>query len=176
MAVQFTLGALSAVNKEGNHYIVDFLVGNDSEGGLQIFMSVGLLSDDTDLSTLELVFGIRLVEFETVSDFLVDHRTARKFVPKEVAAEVTSLIHTAVRRLVAAASPRRIVMETFEAKLPPNAMGKYMRIISVLGTLGYTLEVYFRSPEDQKDYWVFDLDLIDYGHPSAYVGSAEDQR
>jgi hypothetical protein len=158
MPYEFALGPPQPVLVGAVEYSVDFDLGVDTDSGEQVLMTVAMIEDDGGSDPFELVFGIRRTNIETgiTSEPAFDHETARKYVPKDQSEAVMLLILASVRLLVESVNPTSIVVETYEADLPPEAMGKYFRICNHLGVLQYKQTSYRRDATDLKDYWLFE--------------------
>ena len=159
MAFIFSPSPPSQVYRGNDHFVIDIVLGYDLDSNERVLESVAFFDADANDSGVvhELAFGIRTQNIDSgvVSGFAFDHATARRYVTRERADVVSFLILRAIGELVTEIHPSQIAMETHENKLPAEAMGKYMKVISKLGLLGFGMTTYRRDATDFKDYWFF---------------------
>lgn len=135
-------------------YVIEFALGYIPEEDLIVLEAV-MLTATGQPNILELHFGIRYRIGDSPAsppDYSKD--AVDLYIPKASRAIITDLVRKSTARIVPAARPKSIVMETFYANLEPKALHKYDAICGAIGMCGYVLEQEFRG-EDGKNYWIF---------------------
>ncbi len=135
--------------------IVEFTLGFDVERDVAIIMSVMLVPID---EAHDIRFGLRersLSHEWKVSgpDFTID--AVRTYIPREQRGQVLQHLVAAIRLLIAKVEPDNVTMETYYAKLAPDALKKYDHICSAMHDCHYITADQFRDETSLKDHWLF---------------------
>lgn len=134
--------------------VIEFALGFDPETDLIVVMAVLLTGTDRP-DTLELHFGLRARLADgsaTGPDY--SKECVAQYIPKVGRDLVKGLIIEAVKKLVLAAGPEYILMETYYAHLEARALEKYEPVCGAVIVSGYRIVDHWRE-ENGKDYWIF---------------------
>ncbi len=156
MAYEFELHELEGpfTDAEGSK-IVEFILGFDAEASVVVVMSVMLVPTE-QADTLELCFGIRRKDDAgNVNRPDYSKEGSATYIPKGSKNDVLESISRAVSTVVSDTMPEQIIMETFYANLPPEALTKYSVIGAKIIVCGYIVEEDFRDPDSGINYWLF---------------------
>jgi len=137
--------------------VIEFALGFDPDTDLIVVMAVLLTATDRP-DTLELHFGLRarLADGPATEPDYSKERVAQ-YIPKTGRDLVKDLIIQAVKKLVLAARPQYILMETYYAHLEARALEKYEPVCGAVIVAGYRIADHWRD-ENGKDYWIFNRD------------------
>jgi hypothetical protein len=151
-------------------YLVEFAIGYELDMNTVVYSQVILVRGQSYLHTelgevYDLQFGIRekLADDDNVKTCIdFSYISTRRFIPKVHRWVVFNRILLCLEELIREKKPAYVTMETYHPHVPPQAMGKYDRIVERLDALGYDLRERFRGPhsrfhgtEEGIDYWYF---------------------
>jgi hypothetical protein len=157
MAYEFDLGELESIfmDADGSH-VMEFVLGVDPDEDAVVVMSVILFpTDEPDI--LELCFGIRIKsgpDLSVVSEPDYNSDAGKRYIPKEWRKMVLARVGNATSNMIGNILPKKVIMETFYANLPPEALTKYEAIGTRIAIWNYEIEDSFRA-ENGVNYWLF---------------------
>lgn len=115
-----------------------------------------LLTATEQNEALELHFGIRTrISDSPATELDYSKECVEQYIPKFGRDLIKELIVQCVRKLVLAAAPEYILMETYYANLEAKVLAKYAPVCGAVIVSGYTVDDNWRDEKDGKDYWIF---------------------
>ena len=129
-----------SITSDGSRYIAQVPIGTDDETGHRYSVFVALqMVVGYGADTKELVFCI--LEADPQADWVEDiwdGRVLRRTIAETAHRKaILGVVCQLALALVDEARPHVVTMMTHEAGLPPKALVKYQRIVSIFGTAGY---------------------------------------